>query len=178
MALIKKNHVFNQSSQTQVPTEIDEIRKYAEEQSINLIPFDIESLVKAFNIEIVFEDLEMDQSGYISKRGDRYVIGLNQYMSPRRQRFTLAHELAHYILHKNLYNDERYPEFNLFRDENNNMQEVEANNFASEILMPTKEYKKIVNDGIRLLTDIADYFDVSIAAARYKAFKLGYIKQY
>jgi Zn-dependent peptidase ImmA (M78 family) len=68
------------------------------------------------------------------------VIGINSQHHPVRQRFTIAHEIAHLILHKNevLHVDERYL-IGLRSDvssEATDDREIEANQFAAELLMP------------------------------------------
>ena len=56
-------------------------------------------------------------------------LNSNSAFSPDRQRFTLAHELGHAILHRH-----EFPEMKVAEDE--------ANTFASEFLLPSEEIKK------------------------------------
>ena len=56
---------------------------------------------------------------------------------------------------------------------------MRANEFASDILIPEKEFKNLIEEQhMRNIEDLANYFDVSLAAIRYKAYKLNYIKEY
>ena len=79
--------------------------------------------------------------------------------SPLRDNFTIAHELGHLFLHKT----EESKEFH--RSGEPKTEEVEANIFAAEFLMPEDEFKnkaKEFNNSERML---ASYFGVSPAAA-------------
>src|SRR5438270_408197 len=63
----------------------------------------IEKIVKSFGIEIKLDKVDDDLSGFLvrenSERG-RTMIGANKSHHPHRQRFTIAHELGHFILHR------------------------------------------------------------------------------
>ncbi|GIJ97781.1 hypothetical protein CAPN001_23500 [Capnocytophaga stomatis] len=72
-------------------------------------------------------DEKFDGISMFSKKGTP-IIAVNRKMSNDRKRFTLAHELGHLIMHCSL--EIPVPEY---RDK-----EQEANEFASEFLMPTK----------------------------------------
>lgn len=92
-----------------------------------------------------------------------------------KKRFTLAHELGHLQLHRNLQP--------LFLDNDNTLeyfqkghQETEANEFASELLMPTEMFKKECKSkkfGPELLRQLAERFQTSITSTAYKYFELG-----
>ena len=137
-------------------------------------PLDIEALIKDHQIKILKEDMDYDISGYIEKRGKNWMIGINKYHSRKRQRFTMAHELAHYILHRS-HIGIKHEDMVLFRNNEVNPIEVEANNFASELLIPRAEFKKHIDSGITKISDLSEKFDVSISAIRYKAYKMGYL---
>src|SRR5947199_7758504 len=80
------------------------------------------------------------ESGFALREGSRWIIGVNTATSPRRQRFTIAHELGHLLMHegKPLITDYSVRINN--RDPVSSMgtepQEIEANAFAAAILMP------------------------------------------
>lgn len=137
-------------------------------------PLDIEALIKKYQIKILKEDMDYDISGYIEKRGKNWMIGINKYHSKKRQRFTMAHELGHYVLHRNNIGI-KHEDMVLFRNNEVNPMEVEANNFASELLIPREEFKKHIADGVTKISDLSEKFDVSISAIRYKAYKMGYL---
>lgn len=101
------------------------------------------------------------------------VIIINKYDIPMRRRFTIAHELAHFFLHKS-ETDKLYAH----RDEDGirTQNERDANTFASSLLMPRKmviesvsDFKESVFGSISnsILEDyIAKEFKVSLSAAR------------
>ncbi len=71
------------------------------------------------------------------------IIGVNSLHHPNRQRFTIAHELGHLELHRqmitsNVHVDKNFPA--LMRDRKSatgtEQIEIEANQFAAELLMP------------------------------------------
>lgn len=99
----------------------------------------------------------------------------------QRYRFTLAHEVGHMILHKNIYNSLGIVNESTWRAAQSNMGnksidylEYQANSFASYLLMPDS----VLNDyppGVASLQDIADAFNVSLEAAEVRLRKK-YIK--
>lgn len=112
--------------------------------------------------------LPRDISGAIRKVGvDRYVIEVNEDDPGTRRRFTAAHELAHYILHKkevdllgNLFREDR-----LLRGGLSNRQETQANQLAAEILMPYDAVFEFLQRRKRAtIPEMADYFKVSLSA--------------
>jgi len=138
------------------------------------LPIDIKKLIQKFNINIIEEEMEYGMSGYIEKRADGWKIGVNKYDSLTRQRFTLAHELGHYILHKDKIIDKKHEDYILLRDNEYTPMEREANEFASELLMPAKHFRKYIQEGITKFKDLAEKFNVSVNAIKYRAYKLGY----
>jgi Zn-dependent peptidase ImmA (M78 family) len=73
------------------------------------------------------------------------VIGVNSQHAPTRQRFSIAHELGHYLSGHEAYDsggthvDDR-PSYL----DPQHRQEIEANEFAAELLMPTAWLKRDV----------------------------------
>lgn len=102
-------------------------------------PVPVEKIAQNLGIEVKFEAAEDDLSGaLIREPKGRVVIGVNSAHHPNRQRFTIAHEIGHFILHRGmkLHVDEDF-RVNL-RDGSVNDEEVDANSFAAELLMPTE----------------------------------------
>lgn len=104
------------------------------------------------------------------------IITINSEIEyPGKKRFVIAHELGHYEMHRHLivmHNDtDATLEFFKGGD-----QEAEANEFASELLMPEALFKKECKgkkfspDLLRLL---AEKFQTSITSVAYKYFDLG-----
>ena len=80
------------------------------------------------------------ESGFALREGGKWIIGVNTATSPRRQRFTIAHELGHLLLHTGRPLITDYSVFINHRDETSSLgtdiEEIEANQFAAGILMP------------------------------------------
>src|SRR5262249_30585164 len=88
------------------------------------------------------------------------VFFLNDQIPMDRARLTLAHELGHMILH-----DAPFPEM-----------EPEANEFAREFLMPSREIRRRL-EGCNLykLSTLKPYWKVSMAALLYAAEELSVV---
>lgn len=158
--------------------DVKQIYSLAEQRGIKTFPLDIRRVISdIFHINILEEDLGKI-SGYIENRPSGCYIIINCYENEKRKRFTLAHELAHYILHADMLN-EKHEDIILFR--NNNFidkNEKQANDYASDLLIPEDKFRDEIDRGNKIITNLANTFNVSIAAIRYKAFKLGLIKDY
>lgn len=143
-----------------------------------IYPTPLVSMAKDLGIKIYETyDLKDNQAGLIRKEKDNYVIYLNIHDSSRRKRFTIAHEIGHFILHKDilekreLIDDIRQPILNRNTDKSQKEKqqiEIEANIFAANILMPEKEFKKKFNQS-NSVEEVAKYFSVSTAAAAIRA---------
>jgi len=150
------------------------------------LPIKIEELVKLRGLVIKPYPLEDDISGLLSIENGKGTIGFNNAESKVRKRFTIAHELGHFELHKelsNLFIDKQF----IYRSKNSGntpikqKMEKEANDFASAILMPTEFVKKEV-DKIKIdlgneeaIKELAKIFDVSTTAMYYRISSLGLI---
>lgn len=92
-----------------------------------------------------------------------------------RRRFTLAHELGHFLL------AHQSTEGQLFRDDNDtlsgsreNWQETEANQFAAELLMPEFRIHSLIRNTSQTLGSLAQTFGVSENAMTRRLRNLGY----
>lgn len=92
-----------------------------------------------------------------------YAIFVNDMDSPVRKRFTIAHELAHYILHKKEIGD-GIVEDALYRSGLSTKQESEANKLAADILMPWHLINQALNEPFKTIKDLAERFKVSPSA--------------
>ncbi len=144
-------------------------------------PVDIEAICDDLGID--YEEVWMDDaSGSISRAGDKFVVHVNALESKNRRRFTAAHELAHYLLHRDLLGDgERMNRHidNLYGAGEqtgdvifNRAHEVQANRIAAQIVMPKKLLEKefaLNKDSLQL----AKKFGVSKAAMDIRLQTLG-----
>lgn len=85
-------------------------------------------------------------------------IYLNANQSDTTKTFTLAHELGHFLLHKDVHNFRIDLDYSVDDQDN---QETEANYFAASLLVPQEKLIKALNDA-RNLKEVASLFGVSI----------------
>jgi len=118
-------------------------RNLLETLDIRTVPVPLEKVGEHFGAKIRFAPLDEELSGIIFIRDGVPIIGINAIHHPNRQRFTLAHEFGHLVLHKHLITsmvhvDKKLPYF--MRDAKSasgtDKIEIEANQFAAELLMP------------------------------------------
>jgi Zn-dependent peptidase ImmA (M78 family) len=131
-------------------------------------PVRIEKIAKELGVEIRAGDLG-DVSGLLVRSGEGAIIGVNSTQGRQRQRFTIAHELGHFLLHEGLINHvDRNYRINYRSAESSmatNVDEIEANFFAASILMPKQFLNNL--DAVEALDDdaqvqeLARLFDVS-----------------
>lgn len=109
-------------------------------------------------------------SGLLVFENERGVIGYNSVHAPVRQRFTLAHEIGHFILHVKGKQPRLFIDKSLafFRDDESSTgsddEEIEANVFAASLLMPAELVRTEVR---RLRLDLGDEEHVAVLAKRF-----------
>lgn len=105
----------------------------------------VEKIAKSLGARVRFSPFDDELSGFIFVKDGVPIIGVNSLHHQNRQRFTIAHEIAHLQLHPHritseVHVDKRYTEPVLKRDASsasgNEQLEVEANQFAAALLMP------------------------------------------
>ncbi len=135
---------------------------------------DIERLIRESN-ELILEKSDIgDYDAYIQKIGsDKFRIVINSKHPITRQRFSMAHEYAHYQLHRTEIANMPMGEQILHRSVERNRVEYEANDFASNILMPEAGFRALVRVKKGNISQIAEALSVSALAVRYRAKNLG-----
>ncbi|WP_321529108.1 ImmA/IrrE family metallo-endopeptidase [Sedimenticola selenatireducens] len=149
-----------------------ELISLAKRHGLNDLPLDIDGLIRILNIRIRREALDDETSGYLKRMDGHWVIGVNNLHHPRRQRFTLAHELGHFVLHQK--NGREFVDKILYRNMDSNPEEAEANAFAADLLMPEDEFRQFISRGSDQVEEIASRFNVSALAVRIRAKNLGF----
>jgi Zn-dependent peptidase ImmA (M78 family) len=151
----------------------------------------VEMVAHALGVEIKLDKVDSNLSGFIvrDKHNKKAVIGANKSHHPNRQRFTIAHELGHFLLHSGhlVHLDESPSAFrvNLRSSESakgEDNDEREANLFAAELLMPAVFLEKdLEGHDLELLVDseylerLAKKYKVSLQALTFRLAYLGYI---
>ena len=150
----------------EVRAEIDE---FLEEYPVRL-----GALAKRLGVRVLLSTLPRGTSGQIGQENGEFVIRINRHEAKHRQRFTLAHELAHYILHRDLVVAEGgWSENVLLRSGQPANVEFEANRLASDLVIPSAKLAEATADYSGPMTpevidDLAGRFGVSTAAMEIK----------
>lgn len=138
-------------------------------------PVPVEQIVRNLGVEIIRTTTQDELSGFMLRDGSRgrNVIGVNAGHSPTRQRFTIAHELGHYLLHHgNPVHVDGVASYRIDRrnpssSRGDEPHEIEANMFAAELLMPEEFLREDVERGDEPV-DLSDDSDIERLAAKYQ----------
>jgi len=142
------------------------------------VPMDI--FVSALGATIIKEPMERCD-GKIIRGNKTTLIKVNSNIPyEERVRFTIAHEVGHYLLHEKLeVHNENHNTLNWFKDTEKQaqmgIQEFEANEFASELLIPRKLIiEEYGNESFspQLIEKISKRFKTSITSTIFKYCKL------
>jgi len=137
-------------------------------------PVPVFEIISELGLGPQFRDLDDDISGWIELGDDdRYLIVINQRHAPTRKRFTAAHELGHFIYHRDLlgkgtgdtraYRAEKTPLPNAAIRPRH---ERQANTFAANLLMPLHLIEQLHQQGISDTATLADRLGVSVEAMK------------
>ena len=167
---ISELRLDNMSSASEIrnPAQLLHLAKI---NGIQTMPLDVISVAtKLLGLRLQFKPLLESVSGCLKFDDDRWTIYINSKDHPKRQRFTLAHEIAHFVLHKD-NQDYDFTDKEFFRSSaSQDKIEQEANNFAGAILIPKEELRKlVVEDNIRELDKLSDIFDTSAIAIKVRS---------
>jgi Zn-dependent peptidase ImmA (M78 family) len=155
-------------------------RQLLADLKIKAAPIQVEKVAKGLGAVVRYSPLDTELSGMIFIKDGIPVIGVNALHHPNRQRFTIAHEIGHLVMHKslitaNVHVDKQFPI--LMRDAvaatGLEAIEVEANQFASELLIPSNlfDLSKIRSfdiDDVAALDELAKKFRVSRQMLEYR----------
>lgn len=111
------------------------------------VPLDLEGLVASLGIELVVH--EQAAHGLLRNLAGRWQIAVSSSMSRVRQRFTIAHELGHYVVESRLdYRPTSSREYWML--------ERECQAFAAELLIPTAHIDRVTAGGFSGPSDLID----------------------
>lgn len=137
------------------------------------VPMNIEAVAEFLGLEVVEEIMDNDLSGYLEERNGSWIVGVNALHHKNRRRFSIAHEIAHYVLHVGQQQQFRDTTFARRTSESNPM-ERDADNFAANLLMPENRVRELISSGVTTLSGLAENFGVSALAMKYRVKELGY----
>ncbi|MDC9529175.1 ImmA/IrrE family metallo-endopeptidase [Pseudoalteromonas sp. Angola-7] len=98
-------------------------------------PVAIGKVAQSFGIVVKKATLEGNLAGEIKETDGIVTIRVNSHDVKARQRYTIAHEIAHYLLHRHLLKD-GIQDTPLYRSHLSSTIEREADSLAADILMP------------------------------------------
>lgn len=135
-------------------------------------PVRLGQLAKEFGVSIRVSSMRTGVSGQIMREDGNYTIRVNRHEARERQRFTIAHELAHFFLHKPVIDSspDGIKDNVLYRSGEPERIEFEANRLAADIVMPMHLVEKVLHEEFKgVVTDatiesLAARFQVSKAA--------------
>lgn len=100
-------------------------------------PVAIGNIAKAFGLVVKKSTLPAGISGEIKEENGSYVIRVNRHDVKARQRFTISHEIAHFLLHKDKIGDGITDDV-LYRSKLSDLLEIQANRLAADMILPWK----------------------------------------
>ncbi|WP_084640185.1 ImmA/IrrE family metallo-endopeptidase [Kaistia adipata] len=146
-------------------------------------PVNIEAIIRGMGIELDKKaDLDEEIAGQLAKLPDgKFKISINKSDTYYRQRFTMAHELGHYLLHAHLIGDgvddskayRSVPTGQFYNEAITRLEETQANQFASRLLLPKSVVTKLARVGATI-KDISVQLQASIPATQIRLSALGY----
>lgn len=171
----------------------NKIRKLAEallrSYRIESPPVPVERIAKGEGLAVRKQrNADSEISGFLYRSSTRSIVGVNLSHAPVRQRFTVAHELGHFLLHAGS-SDEVHVDrgFDVkFRDDLSSQgtdpEEREANLFAAELLMPRRFLEENLAEAGELdlvddefVQDLAKNYGVSVQAMLFRLTNLNYV---
>ncbi len=138
-------------------------------------PVSLRDVVSALNLELVSKTREpFTSEAALEPLGDGRAIVLNGSGDSGRRRFTIAHEIGHFVLHPERCRPERGGGVN----EAGRMEEREADTFAAELLMPEHLVRDAVREQGLDVARLADRFEVSRKAMQTRLRGLGLMERH
>lgn len=149
------------------------------------LPVDLNRVVEYLGLSLNEKPLENEYSGFLAVKEKTIVVNLNH--PPVRRRFTIAHEIGHYQLHRR---SEDIPVFIdravYHRKESvagvDYSMEMQANAYAAGLLMPEALLDVYLDDHPALdlerpadIKTLAEEFEVSRPAMEFRLINLGFV---
>ncbi len=158
-----------------------------EDSGVAELPVPVEQIARGLGAQITYESFDGEISGMLYRDHGTTVIGVNSRHAATRQRFTVAHEIGHLLMHRGqaVFID-RFVRVN-WRDGQSNREEAQANAFAAELLMPRAFVQEEIERALsrrRVVTPqglagvLAKRFEVSAAAMQYRLINLEILDPY
>ncbi len=152
--------------------KINEAQKAILEKHMSTFPVKLGQLARELGVSIKVSSMRSGISGQIARIDGEYTVRVNRNEARERQRFTIAHELAHFLLHRNIIDTspDGITDNVLYRSGEPDRIEYEANRLAADIVMPMAlieeelrtKFRGTINEAA--IESLAAHFEVSKAA--------------
>jgi Zn-dependent peptidase ImmA (M78 family) len=150
------------------------VRDLLASNDVSTCPVPVDQLAERAGAHLQVQDFGNEISGMLLRTNGQVIIAVEQEQSEVRQRFTIAHELGHLLLHAG---QEVRVDTNFrvnFRDANSataeDVEEIEANAFAARLLMPEaflqRDLRGVAFDveDAEQVGELASHYNVSVQA--------------
>jgi Zn-dependent peptidase ImmA (M78 family) len=144
------------------------INEIFERFNITHVPIPVEDIAKDLDIKISYAPSEEYSGILIRKEDGGTLMGINSLENPSRMRFTIAHELGHFLLEKTSVSiDYRSNHPN----ETKTQQEKKADFFAANLLMPENFLREDFKTALQNRPNVFLEEDLNKLATRYEVSK-------
>lgn len=189
MSLSTKMALSNEENGSVGKEQTMEQRRYTKAQIKNIAdgtlklysngeyPVNVLHIAKGLELKVYDATFDKDDVAGMLKAKEKEIL-IAQNDSPLRQRFSIAHEIGHYVLHYygKLFEEKDQEKHISFRDNTSSLgfsvREIEANFFAANLLMPENKVKELYNEGFSL-EEMAYFLNVSKIAMGHRLEYLG-----
>lgn len=171
----KKYRTGEKYDEPEMLADLDSIRQRAKEDGyVDGYKIDIEKFIKEKypDIKIMKVTLASDVSGKLEYKEGYWMMSVNEQHPEVRQRYTLGHELGHYLNHRDSVKS--FEDTVYFRSKQKSSMEYMADQFAARLLMPENDVNELIKTGIRTVKEMAAKFGVSLEAMKFRLEQLGY----
>ena len=169
----------------------DAAAKVLKDHKITEAPIDPKKIAELMGLSVVEVPNDNDDlCGLLLKGDKKAIIGVNALHHSNRKRFTIAHEIGHYLLHKNENTFlDHHENFDMVKFRKNSspktQEERDANCFAAALLMPVKMLKKnftslqeVTSDTQEIIQWLAKKYAVSADSMKWRLINLQLIENH
>jgi len=137
---------------------LEESHRKILDRHLSECPVKLGKLAGDLGVSIKVSHMNVGLSGQITRESNGYKIRVNRYEARERQRYTIAHELAHFLLHRVIIDSlpDGITDNVLYRSGRSEHVEYEANRLPADIIMPMPLVEKAVREEFsRIVSDAA-----------------------
>jgi Zn-dependent peptidase ImmA (M78 family) len=116
----------------------NQARKLLTRLELTKPPIAVEKIARRLGIKLIDHEFDSNISSLLVCKANQFIICVNKEHPLSRRRFSVAHEIGHFILHRDEapYIDKDCEIYFRAANGGDDDKEVEANQFAAELLMP------------------------------------------